>query len=63
MFFSRVDKIQTKGFQLPTVFLHAMPRDIICRDCAVLRMTNTAYSVDLFKEKVSEVSEGEDEMA
>jgi len=62
MFFSGGDKIQTKGFQLPTVLLHAVPRNITCRDCAVLRIANTSYSIDLFKEKISERSEGENEI-
>lgn len=52
MSFPRDDKIQTKHFQMPTVLLHAVPRDIIRRDCAaVLRITNAAYSITLLKKR------------
>lgn len=50
MFASRDDNIQEKDFQLLTVLLHAVPRDITCRDCAaLLRILNAAYSIALLK--------------
>lgn len=52
MFFLRDDKIQAKDFQLRTVLLRAVPRDITCRDCAaVLRIANAAYSMALLQKR------------
>lgn len=34
------------------MLLHAVPRDITCRDCAaVLRTSNAAYSIALLKKR------------
>lgn len=52
MFFPRDDKIQAKDFQLPTVLLHAIQRDIICRDCAaLLGIANAVYSIAPLKKR------------